>query len=220
MSREKLKRIWYEIGRVWCIAFCRMCFRFKAFGQENVPKEGAVILVSNHQSFLDPVFCGLFLKRQLSYLARDSLFKNPFFRRLIVSLNAIPVRRGQADLGAVRAVLGRLREGRAVLLFPEATRTADGKISEFKAGLSFLCRKAGCGIVPVLIDGAYESWPRHKKFFSLGKRIVVRYGRYISEEEAKKMSDEGLAEHLTGVLRQMQDEVRIECGRKPFVYTL
>jgi len=172
----------FFVCRWICKVFCGIFFRINYIGIENVPAEGAVLLLSNHQSFLDPVLCGIRLKRPLFFLARESLFTSRFFGGLISKLNTIPVRRGEADLRAVKAVIEKLKAGYGVCLFPEATRTRDGRISEFKPGLSLLCRRGGAAIVPVVIDGAFECWPRDKKIFRLGSRITVSYGKCISVE--------------------------------------
>jgi len=193
-------------------------FRLRIRGAENVPAKGAFILASNHQSFLDPVLCGVGLSRQLTYMARDTLFKNWFFRQLIGSLNAIPLKRDEADITAMRKVIERLKTGGGILLFPEATRTSDGRISEFKPGLGLLCRRGKAAVVPVLIEGAFECWPRDERMFSFGSEIVVRYGKSITSEDAGKMSDEKLAKYLTETLRQMQAQVRKGMGKRPLQY--
>jgi 1-acyl-sn-glycerol-3-phosphate acyltransferase len=99
------------------------------------------MLVGNHQSYLDPMFCGIYLKRPLYFLARDSLWKNRFFGRLISSVNTIPVKQDKGDLSAMRKVISKLKEGWGVCLFPEGTRTSDGKITPFKPGFGLLCRR-------------------------------------------------------------------------------
>jgi 1-acyl-sn-glycerol-3-phosphate acyltransferase len=157
------------------------------------------------------------LKRHLHFLARDTLFTNRFFGWLLSSVNTIPVRQGKADLPAIRKVITKLKEGRSVCLFPEGTRTSDGKIMPFKPGLGLLCRRGQAAIVPVVIDGAFECWPRHKKLFSPGP-ISVCYGKAITAEQAKNMGDEKLAEVLTDTLRQMQTKSRIKQGKKPYDY--
>jgi 1-acyl-sn-glycerol-3-phosphate acyltransferase len=218
MLKQKLKSLWYHFAKRACYVFCKICFSYKTSGMENIPADDAFIMVSNHQSFLDPLFCASGIKRQINYLARDTLFKNPFFRRLLYSINVMPLRRDEADFSAMKTIVRKLQAGQPLLLFPEATRTSDGKIAPFKPGLAFLCRRGNAAIVPVLIDGAFECWPRHKKIFSLGKKIVVRYSRPIPADEAKSMPDEKLAEFLTTTLRNLQTEVRLEQGKQPFSY--
>ena len=210
--------MWFRFARWCCKIFCRLVFRFRAYDRENVPKQGAFILICNHQSFLDPVFCGIPLKQPTYFLARDTLFTNRFFGWLISSVNTIPVRRGQADLHAIKTIISKLKEGNGVCLFPEATRTTDGKISPFKPGFGLLCRRGNATVVPVLVDGAFECWPRHKKLFSPGSEIVIQYGQAITPAQAKEMNDRELAENLTAALRSMQNDCRLKHGRQPYDY--
>jgi 1-acyl-sn-glycerol-3-phosphate acyltransferase len=217
MLAEGLKTVWYWLARWGCRVFCFLVFRLRAYGRENVPAEGPFLLVSNHQSFLDPLFCGVYLKRHLHYLARDTLFRNWLFRQLIVSLNAIPVQRGKGDLSAVRTVIDRLRQGKAVCVYPEGTRTTDGRIAPFKGGLGLLARRSESPIIPVVIDGAFECWPRDRKIFAPG-RVVVCYGQAITAEQAKKMKDRELAELLGDRLRRMQKHCRVKQGKEPYDY--
>jgi cytidylate kinase len=211
------KMRWFRLARWFCKIFCMAFFRIRPAGLENVPDQGALVLISNHQSFLDPVLCGIFVKRPLYFLARDSLFRG-FFGRLLVSINTIPVKRGEADLAAMRTVISKLKQGNGVCLFPEATRTSDGKITPFKPGFGLLCRRGGAAVVPVLIDGAFECWPRHKKLFSPGGRIVICYGKCISAEQVRRMGDRKLAEVLTDTLRQMQNDCRVKQGKPAYTY--
>jgi len=216
--KEKRKMRWFRFARWVCKVFCRLFFRIRVYGRKNVPEEGPLLLVSNHQSFLDPVFCGIPLKRPLYFLARDTLFANRFFGWLISSVNTIPVRRGKADLSAVKTIIGKLKEGSGICLFPEATRTEDGKIASFKPGFGLLCRRGKAAVVPVVIDGAFECWPRHKKIFSPGSEIVICYGKCITAEQVKEMNDMELAKNLTDMLRRMQNDCRIKHGKEPLQY--
>ena len=214
--REPAMR-WFRFARMLCRIFCKLFFRIRFVGLENIPKDGAFVLVSNHQSFLDPVLCGICIGRNLYFLTRDTLFRG-LFGRLISSVNTIPVRRGEADMSAIRTVISKLKDGSGVCLFPEATRTTDGRISQFKAGFGLLCRRGNAAVVPAVIDGAFECWPRHKKIFSQGSKITVCYGKCIPADDVKKMSDEELAERLTDTLRRMQNECRIKEGKEPYSY--
>jgi len=196
-----------------------LAFRFRVYGTENIPDKGPFILVCNHQSYLDPMFCGVGCRRRLCYVARESLFVNKFFGALIASGGAIPVRPNQANLAAMREVMSRLRKGLGACLYPEATRTSDGRIEDFKAGFGLLSRKTGAPIVPVLLDGAFECWPRQNKMFSHGG-VTVCYGRAITAEETKGMGDRELAEVVTDRLRRMQHQWRLKQGKEPFGYEL
>ena len=216
--KEQINRKWYELIRWFCRSVCAILFRWRCYDFENIPKEGPFLLVSNHQSFLDPIFVGSRPKRHICYLARDTLFNNWFFGPLIRTLYAIPVKRQHGDLGAMRKVIDVLKEGDGVCLFPEGTRTHDGRILPFQAGLGLLCRRGKASIVPVLIDGAYECWPRTQKLFKVGMPVTVHYGKAITAQEVKEMGDEKLAQHLTDTLRQMQNDSRIEKEIEPYNY--
>ena len=211
-------RRYYRYCRVVAQALFLLLFRGRVFGTRNVPQEGGVLLVCNHQSFLDPIFCGIYVKRPLWFMARDSLFSNPFFGRLIRSVHAIPVRRGEADLTAMKAIIAKLRENEGVCLFPEATRTTDGKIADVKAGFRLLSRKANAAIVPVLVDGAFECWPRHQKKPKLFSRISVWYGECVPADKVNAMKDHELSQYVTCTLRDMQKQCRLEKFLEPFHY--
>jgi 1-acyl-sn-glycerol-3-phosphate acyltransferase len=217
MFKKRLKIAWYWLARFACQIFCAAIFGLRVQGRENVPRGGAYILAGNHQSYLDPVFCGVGIRRRLCYVARDSLYRFRPFGWLIHSLDAIPIARDKPDLVAMRAVIARLKEGEAVCLYPEATRTHDGKIVPFKAGFGLLCRRSDAPVVPVLIDGAFEAWPRQKRFFSPGK-VTIWYGQLVPAAQMRTMTNEELADHLTAILRQMQTECRLKQGKQPYVY--
>lgn len=217
MLERNIRVGWYWVCRWACRLFCILFFRFRAYGRENVPDSGAFILVSNHQSYLDPVLCGVASKRQLCFLARESLFGNWFFRWLIFSLNAIPLKEGQADLSAVKTVIRRLKEGMGVCLYPEGTRTSDGKIASFKGGFGLLCRRGNAVVVPMVIDGAFECWPRFKKIFSPGQ-VTVCYGKAITKKQVENMSDQEFADALADTMRRMQNDCRTRQGKKPYNY--
>ena len=215
--KEKLRFIWYKIVSISLFVLCKIFFRLRLFGRENIPKKGSFILAGNHQSYLDPIFCGVSLRRQMHYLARESLFSNWFFRALLSSVNALPLKQGEGELTTIRQVIELLKQGKAACLFPEGTRTRDGRIEPLKPGLGLLCRRGNASIIPTVIDGAFECWPRHKKMFSLGS-VWVQCGRPITAGQAKEMGDEKLAEHLTKTLRKMQNDLRKKRGKQPYQY--
>ena len=96
--------------------------------------------------------------------------------------------------------------------FVAITHTRTGK-----AGLGLLCRRGNAAIIPTVIDGAFECWPRNKKIFSCGS-IWVQFGQTVTAEQAKEMGDEKLAQHLTKTLRQMQNDIRKKRGKEPYQY--
>jgi 1-acyl-sn-glycerol-3-phosphate acyltransferase len=172
-----------------CQAIFYTFFRGRAHHVERVPVLGGVLLVSNHQSFLDPVLATLALPRECHYMARDTLFEKVAFRRLIESLNAFPIKRGTGDMRAIKETLRRLKNGALVVTFPEGTRTTDGRLQPFRPGMILIARKAGVPIVPCAILGAFEAWPRQAKL-PRPRRVVVAYGEPIPSERLKALDDE------------------------------
>ncbi len=211
-------RPWYCFWQFSAQVVFSTFFDIRAYGRENVPLTGPVLLACNHQSFMDPVLCGFGLYRELDYVARESLFKNPTFARYINSLNAFPIQRGRADLAGIRTIIKRLQNGSAIVLFPEATRTENGRIRPIKSGFELIARKSQATTVPVVIDGAFETWPKHQRLPRPGK-ISIMYGTAITAEQTKKLKRQGLVQEVNRQLLQMQHELRLKNGRIPFDYS-
>lgn len=191
--------------------------RISYIGLDNVPQDGAALLLSNHQSFLDPVLLGLRVRRPCHFMARDSLFAVPLLGRLLPSLNALPVRRGSADLTAIRESLRRLRAGGMLVAFPEGTRSGDGRIGPLKSGAIVLAQRAEVPIVPAVVEGLAELWPRGRRWPRRGP-CWVEYGRVLEPRRfADSPPDQACAE-LGRVLRDLHNGLRRRVGREPFLY--
>ncbi|MBI4583490.1 MAG: 1-acyl-sn-glycerol-3-phosphate acyltransferase [Planctomycetes bacterium] len=179
-----LRRLWYGFWRAFTRAAAIVFFDYRSYHGERVPRSGGVVLGSNHQSFLDPCLVGVALGRHLSYLARESLFRIPALGRLIRSLNAFPVaRESQAPRQGIEISLKILAAGRALVLFPEGTRTATGRLGPMKRGVSLLARQSGCPVVPIYLDGAFHVWPRQRLLPRPGP-IRVYFGEPIGFPQA------------------------------------
>ena len=157
-------------------AYYRLFHRFQIEGLENVPKEGPFLLAANHLSYLDPPALGCRLPRNLHYFARDSLFKGPL-GMFIRALNSIPVNRSQLDLATFRRVLKVLRDGHPLLVFPEGTRSEDGRLGDGKKGVGMLVAKSQVPVLPARIIGSYEILRKGKFFPRIGRKLRVSYGR-------------------------------------------
>lgn len=198
---------WYGLSQLLLQWTFVPLFRVRLFGRANVPAEGGVLIVCNHQSFLDPMLIGMALPRPVEFLARKSLFKNPFFGWLIRSVHALPIEREGRDVHAIKDAIRRLREGHVMLLFPEGTRTRDGSIGPMRAGLSTIVVRSQCAVVPTVIQGAFEAWPRTQRLFRM-RPIKVAFGKPIApsddmaglSDEIKRRMDE-LVRFLAGVAR-------------------
>ncbi len=143
----------------------RLMFDLKVYGRENIPAEGGVLIVSNHQSCLDPILLPLHLRRPLNYIAWSALFANPVFGwALRTVFNAFPVRLRSADVGAIKETIRRLRAGHMMNIYPEGERTPNGEIRPLLPGVALVAQRSGAAIVPAVIVGTFDAWPLQRRF--------------------------------------------------------
>jgi 1-acyl-sn-glycerol-3-phosphate acyltransferase len=148
----------YAFVRLLAVIVLRLWFRFRVSGAENIPGEGAAIIVPNHKNFLDAFFVGLATRRHVRYMAKIELFKGPF-GRLFVRLGAFPVRRGEADAEALETARAILTAGGVVVVFPEGTRVEDvDALGSPHHGAGRLALETGAPIVPAAISGTSHLW--------------------------------------------------------------
>jgi 1-acyl-sn-glycerol-3-phosphate acyltransferase len=202
------QRFSWNLGRSISRLFSMLLFRFHARGQGQLPRSGGVLLVSNHQSFLDPWLMGIAVSRQVHYMARDTLFRGGILLYLLELWNSFPVKRGTADLGAIRTGVERLDKGFMLNIFPEGTRSEDGSIGPMSPGMALILNrcKSEVVVVPVVIEGAFEAWPRGARF---PRPWVIRivYGRSIAPAEWRQWGAQELAMRLRGELVKLQQEI-------------
>lgn len=182
---------------------------------ERLPARGGLLVLSSHQSHLDPLLLGLATDRRLSSMARSSLYRFKPFGFVITALDAVPIDREASALAGMKTVIERLRRGAAVIVFPEGTRTADGRLGEIKGGFSIIARRAGVPIVPVAIVGAYECWPRTRAVPRPG-RIRVEFGRVITAAEVAGLDDGTLTAEVVARLRELDAAARAARAGVPF----
>ena len=175
MASSPQPNIVYRITKIVArLAFALIC-RLKVKGREKVPLEGPVIIAANHLSWLDPPAIGLALPRPISYIARANLFDNPFLGWLLPYLYVIPVERGSGDLAAVKAAIRALRKGMAFGIFPEGTRSRNGKLQPFKTGTAAIAIRTGAPVLPVAVIGSDKIWPPGGKI-RLGGSLKIVFG--------------------------------------------
>lgn len=164
MTETFLSHLWYEFTYLVSMTGMTLGFSLRTEGRAHVPRTGPALLIANHQSFLDPILVGLSTRRHLCYLARKTLFRHPLFRWLIQSLNAVPIDQEGIGKEGIKTVLEQLRQGQAVVVFPEGERTFTGHMSPLKPGIHLLIKRTQAPIVPIGIAGAYEALPRWRTF--------------------------------------------------------
>jgi len=206
--------LWYRLcRRLFQVTFAAV-WKVRVFNRHHEPARGSVLYICNHQSFLDPILMSLALRRPMNYMARESLFRQAVFGRIIRSLNAFPVRRAAADTRALKEALRRLRRGEQLVVFPEGTRTRDGSIGPFLPGVSMLARRGADWVVPVLIDGAFECWPRTQRLPRPG-HIVVAYAPALRSDEVRAMPADQFIRRVHATLTDLQRQLRRRLGRPP-----
>jgi 1-acyl-sn-glycerol-3-phosphate acyltransferase len=206
--QDWLSRAWYETVAWVTAAGSILAFSSRFEGGANVPRQGPVLLLANHQCYLDPVFIGLATRRQLSFLARKSLWKSRALGWFINSLNAVPVDQEGVAKEGLKTVISLLERGRAVVIFPEGQRTLDGKMGPLMPGVHLIIKKTRPLIVPVGIAGAYDAWPRWRPYpipaplFLPGAKgtVAVSIGKpFDSTHLAEMPRDQAIAELFTTI---------------------
>ena len=205
--------LWYGILWCPCYAFSQIWFRYRFSGKANIPLTGPVLLVSNHQSNLDPVLVGLACPRQLKFLARQGLFFFPF-NYWIQALGAVPIDRERGALAGLRITLDLLKHGNAVLVFPEGSRTLDGNLQEMLPGFCLLARRSKATIVPLALDGAFASLPRDSAVIK-PHSIGLRFGLPITPSQFGQLNDEELTKLVTKRIAQELAAVQQELASGP-----
>ncbi len=128
-------------------------YRCRVEGTANLPRDGAVMVITNHKSNVDPVIAGMVLDRPLRYMAKKELFGHRWLRGLITTLGAFPIERGARDRAALVAALEILRGEEVLLMFPEGRRYEDAAVHEFLSGAGMIALRSGAPVVPMAMDG-------------------------------------------------------------------
>src|SRR5688572_376069 len=182
-----------------------MFFGLRLRGVEHIPREGAVIIVPNHQTYADPALVTIPVRRPVYYMAWSRLFDIPVFGAFIRILRAFPVQIESSDPKATRDAVRLLQEGHAVMIFPEGQRSADGTVGRFKPGAFRLATTLDVPILPVTIAGGHESWPRGR-IVPRPANITITYHPLLNadkrlepREAARDLADRTKAVIATGL---------------------
>lgn len=189
--------------------------RYRVQGIERYPRDSGALLLINHQSYLDPLLVGLPLKRPVSYLARDSLFRVPIIGWILRNTFVMPINRDQAGTESIRKAIQRTEDGFLVGVFPEGTRTRNGEIGVLKPGFVALARRARVPIIPVGIAGAYRAMPRGSLLVRPA-RVGVYVGSPLDADRVAELTQKGreqefvayVREHLQQCCQQAEEIIR------------
>lgn len=184
-------------------------FRCRSTGSKNLPADSGALLLINHQSFLDPLIVGMFLKRPVSYLARDTLFKVPFIGWLLRNTYVMSISRTAGGTESLRLSINRMKQGYLVGIFPEGTRSFDGKVGQLKPGFIAIVRRSKLPIIPVGICGANRAMPKGS-FFIYPVKLAVHYGKPLDPEKVKELTKRGheeeFIEYVTSEIEQTMEQ--------------
>lgn len=200
--KEFLKKIARGFVSGVIYSYCKIVYRMKIIGKENIPQEGALLFCGNHKTYLDPPLIVVTAGRKMSFMAKEELSKNPLMRFLCLIYDGIWVKRDSKDIVSLKTALKVLKSGGCIGIFPEGTRNGmeknDGKM---KNGAAYMALKTGAQIVPIGIQGTAK--PFSKNAIIYGKPIDCR--KYIDEKvdkDAENKVTEDLKEQIIMLTNQ------------------
>jgi 1-acyl-sn-glycerol-3-phosphate acyltransferase len=196
----------YRVPWRLCRIFYRYYCRWQVDGAERVPASGAAILAANHASFLDPPLVGAALTRQISYLARENLFRFPVFGSLLRAWDVVPVDRDGGSPAGLKAILDHLATDRAVVLFPEGTRSRDGHLQPARSGIGLLVIKSTAPVIPIRIRGTFEAYSRNMSI-PRPRPVSIRFGRPLNFEGLREESKSCTKPRLKEIYRQVAIDI-------------
>ncbi|MDR6998564.1 lysophospholipid acyltransferase family protein [Neobacillus niacini] len=190
----------YTFAKSVCYAILKPLYRMEAIGLENFPKEGGVLLCSNHINNFDPPVVGSMIPRTVHFMAKEELFSVPVFGKIVRMCNAFPVKRGMTDRDALRKGLSVLKEGHVLGIFPEGTRSKTGELGKGLAGVGFFALRSNAQVVPCAVIGPYKIF----------RKLQVVYGKPIPMEELRKAkaSPEEVTELIMAEIHKLIKEYR------------
>ena len=190
----------YQLSRF----LARTLFDFQVVHGDRILEHGGVILAMNHESYLDPPLVGIACQREIYYLARKTLLDVPLLGAMLPHLNVIPVDQEKADMSALKTVIKVVRAGQATVIFPEGTRTLDGRIQGAQPGLGLVIAKTQAPVVPMRIFGAHRAFPSGGKPRVFNPiKIVVGHPIHFSRAD---VSGDGRA-FYQGLSQRVMDEI-------------
>jgi 1-acyl-sn-glycerol-3-phosphate acyltransferase len=167
--------VWYEFWKRLFYLICRAAFRLKVEGRDHEPATGPLIVAGNHASVLDPPLIGMCLRRQSTYMAKEELFSVPILGPWLRSIGSFPVRRGTPDRRAIRRSLDVLEHAGVLVIFPEGTRSADGRLRDPEPGAAMIALRTGVPVLPAAVVNSYRILPKGARWPRF-EQVTVRFG--------------------------------------------
>ena len=185
----------YNIAKAAMNGVMHLFFRIEVNGRENVPSEGAFILAVNHKSNFDPIAAAAACPRQLTFMAKEELFRFKPVGAFLKSLGAFPISRGRGDVGAVKAAFSILKRGDAMLIFPQGHRMKNGERGKAHNGAVMIAQRMETPVVPLCISGKYRFMSKITVTFGKSIEFTECYGQKLDSQKLQELSD-GLLDNI------------------------
>lgn len=204
------KLVYYITGKI-----LRFFYRIEVKGVENIPA-GKALIAPNHVSFIDPPTIGICIPFETHAVAQEYLYKIPIVGFLLRRLSTHPITGRTVDKHVIKTIVGILLRGKKVVIFPEGERSFDGQLGPIKKGIGLIASSAQCPVVPTVIVGAQQIWPRGTKFPKLHGKMIVAFGKpllwedYATRFESKKDAQAALLVDLQKSLMELLAQNKIE----------
>jgi 1-acyl-sn-glycerol-3-phosphate acyltransferase len=189
-----------------------VCYRVRVHDEWQIPTSGGAMLLANHQSHFDPPAIGSVVRRPLNFVARKTLFKFPLSWHIDM-LDAIPLDQEGIGLSGIKETLKRLRNGEAIVIFPEGSRSFDGEIQPMMPGVCAIARRCRVPIVPVGIAGAFEAWRRGTPFPKPSGVIHIQFGNPLMPDQSAHLNDAQLLAEIDRRIRHCYEQARTKRRR-------
>lgn len=202
---DRLAGWWYLLWKLIMSGFFKATTFYTIEGREHEPRRGPFIAAGNHASAADPLIIGASLRNQATYMAKAELFSVPVVGAWLRSIGSFPVRRGQPDRAAIRRSHEVLAAGGVLVMFPEGTRSIDGRLQQPEPGAALLALRTGVPVLPIAVVNSHRAMPKGSPFPRF-RRVTVRIGAPIAVPKIEgRLSHEGLAEWGRRIMAAIAD---------------
>jgi 1-acyl-sn-glycerol-3-phosphate acyltransferase len=198
----------YGILWILCRSLSALILRYRTTGTEYIPRTGGVLLAANHASYADIPLLGCGVRRRLFYVGRANLFPNRVVNWIIRSLGWIPLRTERWDRRAFQQVVDLLNAGKAVVIFPEGTRTPDGSLQPGKPGIGMIVAETQCPVIPVYLSGTFDVLPMGASMLR-PHPVSVAFGEPIDfRQDREQLEGKALYKHISQTVMDRIAELR------------
>ena len=201
MKNDIFQKFVYQlVSKLFVFPIYKFVFKGTLIGRENIPREGSFIVVSNHGSLLDPPLLGHALERNISFMAKEELFKIPFLGFVIKACGAYPVKRGIADKNTIKTACEKLSNNKSIGIFIDGTRQKNGRVNKPKQGAALLSFKNQKLLLPVALVNSHKLI-RFKFCIPFFSKIVIKVGKPLQPPQTSSRSD------LKSVTMDLQNKI-------------